>query len=402
MPTSVTSSLPLAAGKRVSSIDLLRGTVMLIMALDHVRDYFHADAYLYDPTDLEHTSVVLFFTRWITHFCAPVFVFLAGTSAYLYGNKRSRKELSFFLFTRGLWLVLAELFIVTLGWTFNLFYSIYILQVIWAIGASMMLLAALIYLPRPLLLLIGILFIGAHNLLDTVHVPGNNAGAFIWALVHERNAFHFGHFNFLVGYPVVPWLGIMITGYCFGILYTPGYDAVKRRKTLRLLGFGAILLFILVRLSNWYGDPSHWQTQRNGAFTLLSFLNTTKYPPSFLYTLMTLGPALLFLAATEKPLNAFTEKIVVFGRVPMFYYLLHIFLIHLLAVVALVLTGRPWQQMVVDNWVTAVPQLQGYGFSLLVTYLIWIVLLVVLYPLCKWYDRYKRTHQQQQWWLSYL
>jgi uncharacterized membrane protein len=397
--------LALAIGKnnRIVSIDLLRGIVIVLMALDHVRDYFHGYSYLYDPVDLDHTSVPIFFTRWISHFCAPVFMFLAGISACLYGEKRGRKELSFFLFTRGLWLVLAELFIVTLEWTFNPFYSIFILQVIWAIGVSMIVLSGLIYFNRRLLLLIGILLIGAHNLLDGVHVSGKTLSAVIWSLVHEPQFFNFTHFAFFVGYPLLPWIGILVTGYCLGGLYASGYDPAKRKRTLFAIGVAAILLFILLRVSNVYGDPSYWSGQKNAVFTFLSFLRTTKYPPSLQYILMTLGPSLIFLSFAERPLNGFTEMISTFGRVAMFYYLVHILVIHLAAVIAAQVSGHNWLDMVfLKTWVTSNPRLKGYGFNLITVYLVWIGTLIALYPLCKWYDGYKRRNQSQRRWLSYI
>ena len=384
--------------KRIHSIDLLRGTVMIIMALDHVRDYFHAGAFQFDPTDLTRTDVPLFFTRLITHFCAPVFTFLAGASAFLNSTKKTKKELSFFLFTRGLWLVLAELLIITLGWTFNPLYPVLILQVIWALGVSMMVLSVMIFLPRTLILVTGLLLIAGHNLLDRTPLPDTS---FLMAVLHERHFFLGNPFSIMLGYPVIPWIGIMLTGYAFGQLYLPTFDAGKRRKTLIYLGLGAIALFILLRSINIYGDPRHWSAQKTPVFTFLSFLNTTKYPPSLLYILMTLGPAMLFLAFAEKPLNRLTEKIVVFGRVPMFFYILHIYLIHTLAIVATVVSGYKWNDMVLTGWVTMNPQLKGYGYSLVFVYVLWIIIIVGVYPLCRWYDNYKRAHRDN-WWLSYI
>ncbi|WP_205512425.1 DUF1624 domain-containing protein [Longitalea arenae] len=395
------TALPLSEvkSKRIHSIDLLRGTVMIIMALDHVRDYFHAGAFQFDPTDLSRTDLPLFFTRWMTHFCAPVFTFLAGASAFLNGVKKTKKELSFFLFTRGLWLVIAEVLIVTFGWTFNPQYPVLILQVIWALGISMMVLSAMIYLPRTLILIIGLTLIGAHNLLDAADTA--NPSSFLLSFLHHQHIFFGKPFSVMLGYPVIPWIGIMLTGYVFGQLYLPTFDTAKRRKSLRWLGLGAIVLFILIRLINAYGDPHHWSAQRSTLFTCLSFLNVTKYPPSLLYILMTLGPALLFLAFTEKPLNRLTEKLVVFGRVPMFFYLLHIYLIHALAVLAAVLSGYSWSDMILTGWVSMNSQLQGYGYSLAFVYVLWIIIVIGVFPLCKWFDNYKRLHRTK-WWLSYI
>ncbi|MBO9201004.1 MULTISPECIES: DUF1624 domain-containing protein [Niastella] len=384
--------------KRLHSIDLLRGTVMIIMALDHVRDYFHASAFLYDPTDLSRTDVPLFFTRWITHFCAPIFTFLAGTSAFLNGTKKTKNELAFFLFTRGLWLVIAEVLIVTMGWTFNPAYPVLILQVIWALGVSMMVLSALIYLPLTAILIIGLALIGAHNLLDA---PPSAHPTFLTAALHEQRILTIKPLTIMMGYPVTPWIGIMLVGYVFGQLYLPTYDAGKRRKNLIALGLGAIALFIIIRFINMYGDPHPWSAQKTPVFTLLSFLNTTKYPPSLLYILMTIGPGMLFLAFAERPLNKLSEKVVVFGRVPMFYYLLHIYLIHILAVIAAAISGFNWSDMVLTGWVSMNAQLQGYGYSLAFVYVLWIIILIGVYPLCKWYDNYKQANRSK-WWLSYI
>jgi len=396
-------ALPTTAikSKRITSIDLLRGIVIIIMALDHVRDYFHGDAFLYNPTDLSQTSVFLFLTRWVTHFCAPVFAFLAGTSAFLNGLKKSKKELAMFLLTRGGWLVLLEFFVITLEWTFNLSYNVFLIQVIWALGVSMIALAGLIWLPRRIILLAGIVLIAGHNLLDSVHVPGEGGAAIFWAFLHEQRFFTIGGTGLFVGYPILPWIGIIAAGYCFAGLYMPGYDPAKRHSILLYLGLGAVLLFVLLRSVNVYGDPAPWAVQANPVFSLLSFLNTTKYPPSLLYTLMTLGPSFLFLAFAERPLNALTEKLVTVGRVPMFFYIVHIAYIHGLAVIAAAATGFRASDMVLNTWVTGSPQLQGYGFSLGMVYLLWIVVVVSLYPLCKWYDTYKRKHRDKQW-LSYI
>lgn len=372
---------------------------MIIMALDHVRDYFHGAAYIFDPTDLSKTDGVMFFTRWITHFCAPVFTFLAGTSAYLNGMQKTKKELSSFLFTRGLWLVIAEIFIITFGWLFNPVFPVFILQVIWALGVSMIVLSALVWLPVNAILIIGLILIFGHNLLDYV-TPGAN-WTDLYNILHRQAPLTVGDAQFFVGYPILPWIGIMCAGYALGQLYVPSYDAGRRKKRLIGLGLGAIALFIVIRFINGYGDPRPWTEQPSSFFTFLSFLNTSKYPPSLLYTLMTLGPALLFLAFTEKPLNAFTRKVVVLGRVPMFFYILHIYVIHLLGVAAIVISGQPWDDMVLNTWVTANEQLRGYGYPLWFVYVLWLVVMIGLYPLCQWYDDYKKAHRGK-WWLSYI
>ena len=385
---------------RIESIDLLRGIVMVIMALDHVRDYFHADAFLYDPLDLTQTSIVLYFTRWITHFCAPVFVFLAGTSAFLVGHRKGKRELSGFLVKRGLWLVFLELTVVNFAWFFNIHFTLVLLVVIWALGVSMIVLAGLIHLPRKVILAIGLLVVAGHNLLDTVHVGGADWKAVGWALLHEFTFFDFEHFNLFVGYPLIAWIGVMALGYCFGSLYL--LDAQVRKKKLIQLGSSMIVLFIVIRALNVYGDPLPWTWQSSPLKTMLSFLNAAKYPPSLVYLLMTLGPSILFLAFAEKRLGKLNQAFVTVGRVPMFYYLLHLYLIHGLAIVAAVLTGFGVAPMInFETWVTMTPALKGYGFNLWIVYGVWIFVVVALYPLCRWYESYKRNHREI-WWLSYL
>ena len=386
--------------RRLESIDLLRGGIMIIMALDHTRDYFHKDAFLYSPTDLDQTSVFLFFTRWITHFCAPVFVFLAGMSAYLYGVSKTRKELSFFLFTRGLWLVCIELFIISLERTFNPSYPFLNLQVLFAIGVSMIVLSAAVYMNQRLVLVMSILLIAGHNLLDKA--GSDSDPSLWWSLLHEPGQFSFGRFTLSVHYPVLPWPGIMGIGYCLGSFYATGYDPERRKKIFSLLGLGAIALFILLRSVNWYGDRAHWSSQKNELFSFLSFLNVSKYPPSLLYTLIMLGPALLFLAQVEKPLKASARMIVIFGRVPMFFYLAHILLIHVLALPAAIISGYHLSDMILTTRVNSSAELNGYGFDLPVVYFIWIGVILILYPFCKWFDRYKRAQHPGKPWLSYL
>ena len=388
--------------KRIGSIDLLRGVIMIIMALDHVIDYFHAGAYLYNPLDLDKTTGALFFTRWVTHFCAPVFMFLAGTAAFLFGQKKSKKELSFFLLTRGLWLILLELTVVNFEWNFDLaFNNIYFIT-IWALGVSMIVLAGLIYLPNKLILAFGIVLVAGHNLLDNVHVTGNTLPAFGWALLHEQNFFSWHGKNVLVGYPLLPWIGIMALGYCLGNLYRPSFDAAKRKKILLMTGGIAILLFIIIRLLNVYGDPSKWTHQPSTFYTFLSFINVTKYPPSLLYSLMTIGAALLFLALFENVNNSVSKIISVYGRVPMFYYLLHIVLIHLGTMIAAgIFTNFDWTVWILKEPLWFTKTLKGYGFSLTIVYFVWIAIVVAVYPLCKWYDKYKQAHKEK-WWLSYL
>ncbi|MEP7376445.1 MAG: heparan-alpha-glucosaminide N-acetyltransferase domain-containing protein [Chitinophagaceae bacterium] len=389
--------------KRIESIDLLRGIVIIIMALDHVRDYFHAGNFLYEPNDMSQTNGAVFFTRWITHFCAPVFVFLAGTSAFLVGERKTKKELSAFLLKRGIWLMLLEVVVITFAWTFNPAYIIFRLQVIWVLGLAMIIMSALIYLPPKIILIIGLVILFGHNLLDNIHATGNSFKDFLWAELHERKRFFLAGHQVTTGYSILAWLGIMMLGYSFGIFYKKGIDPALRKKYLLGIGSTAISLFLLLRGINSYGDMAPWSTQSSFELTICSFLNVTKYPPSLMYTLMTLGPALIALAFLEKPLNWVGKTIIPIGRVPLFFYILHIFLIHGLAVIAVVVSGRPWTDMIITTIANAKesPWLQGYGFSLAGTYVVWMLVILLLYPLCRWYDKYKTSHKEK-WWLSYL
>jgi len=354
--------------KRIESIDVLRGIVMVIMALDHVRDYFHAGNYLYDPTDMAQTNAPVFFTRWITHFCAPVFVFLAGTSAFLIGERKTKKELSAFLLKRGLWLMLLELTIINFAWNFNPNFIFFRLQVIWVLGLGMVIMSAIIYLPPKIILAAGLLILFTHNLLDNIHATGNSWSDILWGQLHERKRFNIAGHIVSTGYPIIPWLCIMMLGYCFGRLYKKDMDATLRKKYLLRIGGAATALFVLIRGMNIYGDMIPWEMQHSFILTICSFLNVTKYPPSLLYTLMTLGPALVVLMLLEKPLNRFGSMLVRIGRVPLFFYILHLFLIHLLAIAAVVISGRPWTDMIFITNMNPKdsPWLIGYGSSLAV------------------------------------
>jgi uncharacterized membrane protein len=394
--------MELVKSRRITSIDLLRGLIMIIMALDHVRDYFHADAFLYDPLDLEKTSVILFFTRWITHFCAPIFVLLAGTSAFLSGQRKSKKELSAFLLKRGIWLIILEETAINFSWFFNIHFTFFILGVIWVLGLSMICLAGLVFLPRKWILGIGLLMVFGHNLLDSVHFNTNNFGGFLWGAIHERKTFTIGDTRIGEGYQIVPWVGVMALGYCLGGIFSNGFDVLRRRKILLQLGVGSWILFIIIRSINVYGNLYPWTTQISAVRTFLSFINISKYPPSLDYLLVTEGFAFIFLAFTENISNRLTKIISVYGRVPMFYYIVHIWLIHLFALLLVVLQGHSWTDMTsFTRWVDGMSDLKGYGLSLGAVYIVWFSLVVILYPLCKSYDHYKSSHKDK-WWLSYL
>ena len=401
-PIFVKGSIKPTGVYRIESIDLLRGLIMIIMALDHVRDYFHADAFINDPLDLNTTTPLLYFTRWITHYCAPLFMFLSGTSAALVGQRKGKTYLTRFLLTRGLWLIFLELTVVCFAWFFNPTFTTQLLGVIWALGFSMIFLAAFIHLPKALTITIGLLMVFGHNLLDGVQVNSSTGATFAWSVVHQFNLLELGAFNVLVAYPLIPWIGVMALGYCLGDVYKKETDAQKRKRFLLMLGIACVLLFTLLRYINVYGDPSKWTEQRSGFYTFLSFLKVSKYSPSLFYLLITIGPGLIFLALSEQWNNGIARRIKTIGRVPMFYYLMHLYLIHIGAMLATILSGRSWTDMVnFSTWISFEPKLQGYGFSLGITYAVWATLIIVLYFLCKLYDRYKSSHREK-WWLSYL
>ncbi len=386
------------AKPRIESIDLLKGLVMVIMTLDHVRDYFHYPAFFFNPEDPEHTTWPIFFTRFITNFCAPAFSFLAGLSAFMIGKRKAPNELSAFLFKRGLWLVFIEIVIINFGWKFDIHFRSIGLQTIWQLGVSMMVLAALIHLPQKIILLFSCVIILGHNLLDTIHFDGS----MLWAMLHERKPFEIaeGHtINF--AYSLLPWIAVMPLGYCFGLLYDSSYDAIKRRKFLNGLGIGALVLFIILSAINKYGDLKGWINYGDTSKTLMSILDIDKYPPSLLYLLVTLGATFLFLANAEKLKGKLVDFFCVFGRVPFFYYILHIYLIHFIALFAAEFAGFGWQAMILPKFVSRVEALKGYGFNLITVYIIWMGVILLLYPLCKKFDRYKQAHKEK-WWLSYL
>ncbi len=405
LPTTGTTTTTIRSQKsyRIESIDLLRGIVMVIMALDHVRVYFHYGSFFGNPTDLSTTTPFIFFTRWITHFCAPVFVFLAGTSAFLYAQrKESTREVAKFLFMRGIWLIILEFTIISFAWNFDITFSLQFLQVIWAIGISMVCMAGLVFLPKKWLLFAGIVLVCGHNLLDGIMMEGTSLIAILWYVLHQQNFIPIGSESAIfILYPVIPWIGLMVLGYSFGMLYQKGFDAEKRKNWLIKMGSGAIVLFLLLRAFNVYGDPSPWSTQNSFTYSVLSFLNTTKYPPSLLYLLMTLGPSLLFLYWAEKKRNSLTNFFVIIGRVPLFYYVLHIFLIHLLAIGGVMFAGHPWTDMILTTDAFMSGNLATYGYSLGVVYGVWVLVIALLFPVSKWYQHYKMQNKDK-WWLSYL
>jgi uncharacterized membrane protein len=374
---------------RLASIDILRGIIMVVMALDHVRDYF-TDV-RFDPLDPAQTTAALYATRWITSFCAPTFILLAGVSAYLVGKRSTPAQLSKFLVTRGLWLVALEWTVVTLAWTFNFKWELgLIMQVIWVIGVSMIVLAALIHLPLRVVGAIGLAICVFHNLLDGVPKPESALWGTLWSILHVQGATAIGYAH----YPLIPWIGVMAAGYALGSVFD--MHAASRRRILLGMGASAVMLFVALRLINTYGDPQPWVPQATFGQTVMAFLNVEKYPPSLSYLLVTLGPALMLLAALESARGWFAGVLETFGRVPLFFYVLHIALAHLAA--GLVAMYMGYGNAVLNNFFFNFPS--TWGVSLAGVYLAWLFVVVALYPACRWFASIKR--RRSDWWLSYL
>ncbi|SKA45777.1 Uncharacterized membrane protein [Chitinophaga eiseniae] len=385
---------------RVTSIDVLRGLVMVIMALDHTRDFFHRTAMTADPLDPSTTSTMLYFTRWITHFCAPTFVFLSGVSAFLAAQRRTRQDAAYFLIKRGLWLVLVEVTLITLGLTFNPSFNFIILQVIWAIGWSMVILGLLSWWSRKAVLIAGILLFFGHNVVDYMKLPAEGPAAVMWQiLLTTRGAVVPLDATHLLGifYAILPWTGIMLLGYSIGSWFIRDFPAAKRKQRLVMAGVTLVALFVLLRWINLYGNPVPRKIYPDLWSNMLSFFDTSKYPPSLQYAAMTLGPALLALAAFENLQQKWSGVLTVYGRVPFFYYVLHFYLLHALLVIVFFATGHSAAQIAqVPFWFRPAE----FGYALPLVYLIWIGVVAALYRPCRWFDRYRAAHRQ--WWLSYL
>ena len=386
---------------RIESIDFLRGLVMIIMALDHVRDYFFFGSFTSNPSDLATTTPLLFYTRIITHYCAPVFILLTGTSAYLYGAKKNKRDLSKFLFTRGIWLIFLELVVNNFVWYFDPSYSLIVLQVIWAIGFGMLFLSGIIYLSNKIICMIGLAIICLHNLFDVFVFEGQSLDAIVWYFLHQQAIIEISDQTSLIfGYPIIPWIGLMAIGYILGSLYT-NYQAKERKALLMKYGLYSIGAFLILRLTNFYGEPNPFIIQDSITYSFMSFFNTTKYPPSLLYILMTIGPSLLLLSVIEKYKNKVTDFFVVFGRVPLFYYFIHILIIHILAIILLVVTNKDYSIMFnMTPFLQNQEQFIEYGYPLWVVYVVWFNVILILYPLCYKYMKYKSN--SKKWWLSYL
>lgn len=404
---------------RIDSVDIMRGIVMVVMALDHVRDYM--TNLQFQPEDMDNTFAALFFTRWITHFCAPSFFFLAGAGAYLqFLRGKSIPALSTFLWKRGLWLVLLELTVVFWGWTFLPLPGMAMI-VIWALGWSMVALAGLVRLPVKWVGIIGVVMIATHNLADNIKPEAFGKLWWLWATLHVGGFYPvfkpvtlYGYAlpsGFFVVYPLIPWIGVMAAGFAFGKLYERGPE--DRRRIMVWLGAAMFALFVLLRATNWYGNaapgagfnaPGPFTLQRTAELTIIKFFNVEKYPPSLDFLLMTLGPVIMALAWFDKidlksAGAAVARFFIVFGRVPMFYYLIHIYAAHLMAVLVAVAVGQPWHNVAFGGFMVAGPS-PGYGQPLGVVWLAWIALIIALYFPCRWYMGVKQ--RRKDWWLSYL
>jgi uncharacterized membrane protein len=390
---------------RLDSIDALRGLVMVIMALDHVRDFIHRGAMSASPTDLATTTPVLFLTRWVTHLCAPTFMLTAGLGAFFWWQRgRSRGELSVFLLTRGLWLMVLEMTVMQVAYDFDLpqRYPL-LLVVLWVLGLAMIGLALLVWLPIPVLGALSLATIALHNGLDGVDAGRFGAAAGLWHLLHQPGVVPVAGMTVLVAYPLVPWIAVMALGFCAGPIML--MEPARRRRRLVIIGLAATAGFVAIRALNRYGDPQPWSLQASPVYTVLSFLNTTKYPPSLDFLLMTLGPALLLLAWFDRPGKPPGRPLVVFGRVPLFYFVLHFYAAHAAVVVLAVLR---YGRAALGFAFHPVPSMggaaalfpPGFGYDLWVAYLVWAVIVVGLYPLCRWFAGLRA--RRRDWWLSYL
>jgi uncharacterized membrane protein len=390
--------------ERLESIDIVRGLVMVFMAIDHTRDYF---TYLrFEPESLSHTYYALFFTRWITHFCAPMFFFLAGVGAFLYGLRRTPSQLSRFLWTRGLWLIIVEFTIVGFAWSFIIPFGFF--GVIWALGASMVIMAAAVRLPIRWLGALAVLMIVGHDLLDRIRPSQFGRAAWAWSLLHVKGGVVLpGNVFDFVLFPIVPWVGVMAAGYVFGTLYQR--ELRERRRIMAMLGIAMVVCFVFLRATNLYGNPpvgsggvsqGDWHIQPTVEKTVILFLDVEKYPPSLEFLLMTLGPGILLLALLDgKTASGLFRPLLVFGRVPMFFYILHLYLIHALAVVVALLFHQPYQWLLHGAFIAnSMPD--GYGHGLPFIYLIWLTVLVILYFPCRWFMGVKQ--RRREWWLSYF
>jgi len=390
---------------RVTAVDALRGLVMIVMALDHTREFLHADAMSFSAENLARTTPILFLTRWVTHICAPVFLATAGMAAGLrLARGGSKAELSRYLVTRGLWLIAVELVVMRLAmnFTFDLRYPVFLI-ILWALGWSMVALAGLIHFPARVVGIIGLAIIVGHNTLDGVAASSFGPLAWLWQVLHQPGLITIGPVSAIAGYPVLPWIGVMALGFWAAGIYA--WPAARRERALLMAGVGAVAGFVVLRTLNGYGDPAPWTPQATPVMTAVSFFSTAKYPPSLIFLLMTLGPAALLLAWLERAMPGPRHPFVVFGRVPFAYYVVHFWLLHAVAALAAFLRygAATWAFF----W-HPLPSMGGaremfpadLGYPLWVVYVAWLLLVTALYPACRWLAEVKA--RRRDWWLSYL
>ncbi len=385
-----------SASERLPSLDMLRGVVMVLMTLDHTRTFFSNATF--SPLDLNESNIPFFLTRWITHLCAPSFIFLAGIAANRALKRgRTKTELSRFLLIRGLWLIFLELTIIRLAWSFTQIYTINFAGVLWAIGWSMLCLSILVYLPIRTVGIIGFLLIFGHNLLDGINADQFGQLHWAWAILHEQKMLEFSSgFRFFIFYPLIPWIGVMAAGYAFGTLYDRPLS--QRQSILRNIGLSCLAIFLLLRGTNIYGDPEPWSFQSNFIKSLLSFINCHKYPPSLLYLLMTLGLAILLLYLFETSISRYFKPVIFFGQVPLFFYIIHLWTIHLIAIILSL--PKYGLSAILLPYISTSMRPEDYGYSLVQVYFIFLVIIVILYPICYWYGKYKK--KSKYWLLKYF
>ena len=385
--------------KRILSIDIVRGLVMIIMALDHVRDLLHSQALTNSPTDLNTTTPALFFSRWITHLCAPTFVFLSGVSVYLASKRKSIGDTRRLLVKRGLWLIVLEFTIVNFMLWFDVQFRVLIMQVIAAIGVGFIVLSLLLKVSPRVLGIIALVIIFSHNLLQFVPLSKNSFVSVLQNIFFTPGLKVFSsNFMMLFAYPLIPWIAIMLLGYSFGRLFEKEEPA--RNKIFLRIGLGALTLFVLLRLLNVHGDPAPWSAQKSVLYTFLSFMNVSKYPPSLIFDLLFLGIAITFLSFAEKLPKSLRNVLSVYGSVPMFYYLLHLVLIRIAVFIMVFAQGFQWKDLQFGPFQFGRPA-SGSGMGLAGVLLAWLAIVAILYPLCKWYSRYRSNHPEKQW-LRYL
>ena len=386
--------------KRIQPIDFVRGLVVIIMTLDHTRDFMHFNPLEQNPTDLATTTPALFMTRWITHLCAPTFVFLSGTSAFLSFKQQDNVAMQrIFLLKRGIWLIILNFTINNFGIFFDPYFSVFFSQVIAAIGFGFIALSLLLQLSVRTIGIIGLVIIAVHNLLQGISFPQNQYLDILWTFLMGVGYIQIiPSTGLLISYAIIPWTAILLAGFAFGHFITASNVTISKR--IFLLGLSTFILFLILRLLNMYGDPAPWSVQKNGLFTFLSFINTTKQPPSLLFVLMTLSIALLLLGYATTLQNRFTKWVSVYGKVPLFYWLLHWYVLHLVAIAYYYSKGYRWADLQFKGFGFGRP-VDGNGMNLIQLYATWMAVVLLLYPIMLWYGQYKMKNKDKKW-LRYL